>query len=92
MNNTSRQGTSSTEVEGKIWNSIYNLQEQPKIKIFLWRAISDILPTGRNLLRRGLYESIACVHCGHIVEDDRHALFDHQFSQKVWRHLPKSQT
>ncbi|KAI5678577.1 hypothetical protein M9H77_09527 [Catharanthus roseus] len=88
-NNASGQGTSSTEAEGKIWNLIHNLQVQPKIRMFLWRATSDILSTRRNLFKRRPYKSVACVYCGHTVEDDRHALFNCKFSQKVWTHLPK---
>lgn len=57
--------------------------------MFLWREASDILYTGKNLFRHGLYESVACVPCGYTMEDDRHALFDYKFSQKAWIHLPK---
>lgn len=33
-------------------------------------------------------ESLACVHCGYQVKDDRHALFDCVFAKKVWNYLP----
>lgn len=72
-----------------MWTLIHNLPMQPKTRMFLWRATSDILPIGRNLMRRGLYDSLACVHCGFAVEDDRHALFYYKFSKELWRHLPR---
>lgn len=83
------QGTSSIEVETKTWTLIYNLPMQSKIRMFLLRTTSDILPSGWNLMRRGLYDSTSCVHCGYAVEDDIHALFYCSFSRNVWRHLPK---
>ncbi|KAI5662913.1 hypothetical protein M9H77_22236 [Catharanthus roseus] len=88
-NNTSTQGTSSNEDEEKTWNLIHKLPVQPKIRMFLWKATSDILPTGRNLIKHGRYESNSYAHCGCTVEEDRHALFDCSFSKEFWRHLPK---
>lgn len=37
-------------------------------------SCANILPTRRNLQRRGLYEGTCCVHCGCCAEDDRHTL------------------
>lgn len=87
----STQGTSSIETEEKTWNIIHNLPLQPKIRMFLRRATSGILPIGRNFIRHRLYESISCTHCGYTVKDDRHALFDYIFSEEVWRNLPNRQ-
>ncbi|KAI5657542.1 hypothetical protein M9H77_26335 [Catharanthus roseus] len=80
-NYSSAQGTSSTEVEEKTWNLIYNLL----------RETSDILPTGRNLTRHGLYKSTSCAHCGYTMGNDRYTLFDYRFCKEVWKHLPKGQ-
>ncbi|KAI5661898.1 hypothetical protein M9H77_21221 [Catharanthus roseus] len=61
---------------------------QPNIRIFFWRFTQNILPTGSNLLRRGMYENLTCIHCGYQIEDDRHAQFDCIFAQQVWSYLP----
>lgn len=71
-----------------LWNYIYQIPMQSKIKMFLLRATQNILPTGKNLMRRGLYDSIDCIHCGLQFEDNRHAFFDYAFAKSVWEHLP----
>lgn len=75
-------GTSSVDQEAKLWNSIYQLTLQPKVRIFLWRASLNILPTGTNLMRRSMYNNLGCSNCEFHIEDDRHALFECYFAKK----------
>lgn len=77
----SQFASGSTSAETKLWNFIYDLSIQLKIRMFIWRAISDILPMGKNLMKLGLYESMNYIHNGYSIDDDRHALFDCRFSK-----------
>lgn len=52
------------------------------LRIFVSRATLDILPTGRNLMKRGLGEST--FYENYAVEDDRQALFDYKPSTEAW--------
>lgn len=37
-----------------IWKQLWSLQNSPKAKSFLWRAVWDILPHGSNLRKKGV--------------------------------------
>ncbi|KAI5663685.1 hypothetical protein M9H77_23008 [Catharanthus roseus] len=41
-------GASNLIQESKLWNSIHNLAVQPKIRIFIWQASLNILPTSNK--------------------------------------------
>ncbi|KAI5648255.1 hypothetical protein M9H77_34260 [Catharanthus roseus] len=77
-------GSSELVHESKLWNFLHNLMVQQKIKMFLWRAALNILPTRENLFKRGETNSLACIHCGFQFKNDRYVLFDCVFAQKVW--------
>ncbi|KAK8940780.1 hypothetical protein KSP39_PZI009905 [Platanthera zijinensis] len=57
------------------WNFIWKADVPPRIRVFLWRLASDILPTGVGLRLRHSAGLIACSFCGSPDEDARHALF-----------------
>ena len=46
-----------------IWNKIWSFKVPPKVKNFLWRACSTILPTRDNLHRRKLHVELGCGFC-----------------------------
>ena len=46
-----------------IWNKIWSLKVPPKVKNFMWRACSNILPTRDNLHRRKLHVEPRCGFC-----------------------------
>lgn len=39
------------------------------------------------LLRRGMYDNLACVYCCFHIEDNGHAFFEFYFSKNVWTQL-----
>lgn len=61
---------------------MWNLQIHPKAKIFLWRAIWDILPHGSNLRKKGIENVGNCSRCGGI-ETNIHVLKDCEWSRNV---------
>ena len=50
--------------ERKLWTKLWALNTPPKVRNFVWRACSDILPTRPNLLRRKIKVDLICNICG----------------------------
>ncbi|XP_019173296.1 PREDICTED: uncharacterized protein LOC109168895 [Ipomoea nil] len=66
------------------------LKIPPKRKTFLWRALSDILPTTTNLNIKRVGIDPTCAKCGVAHEDIMHALVTCVFASSIWyeSHLP----
>lgn len=76
------EGASSNTNEKSFWYKIWDLGVPPKVKVFVWRACSGILPTGQNLsvrLRKGI---ISCRWCGCDQESDKHIFFECELLSK----------
>ncbi|XP_019155928.1 PREDICTED: uncharacterized protein LOC109152735 [Ipomoea nil] len=67
-----------------LWNNIWKLQVPPKWRIFLWRAITNILPTITNLIRRRVEIQNVCPACGFLEEDVMHILCNCVYARHVW--------
>ena len=76
--------SSSVDKSGSFWNGIWAAKVQPKIKLFIWRACKDILPTLANLFRRGVSHSYSCRWCEDELESSFHILWQCEFAQRVW--------
>lgn len=75
------------------WNwhkCIWSPKLLPKIKMFLWKACQNALPTAENLLRRGIQVPPSCCRCGE-PETTIHLLFHCSFAQAVWSIGPWAQ-
>lgn len=70
------------------WSVIWKLKIPEKVKIFLWRAAKDILPTAENLWRKRVLQEATCLVCTHQLENSAHALLDCKIARKVWRVSP----
>lgn len=55
--------------------TIWKLKTAPKIRHFLWKLISRILPTGENLRRRHLSSQSICRRCCQEEETTKHLFF-----------------
>ncbi|BFG29036.1 hypothetical protein CerSpe_153100 [Prunus speciosa] len=75
---------SSHLVDKGTWSSIWNLKVVPKVKIFLWRAISNALATKWNLWKRHLTRDPICGTCGEFAETIEHALLLCPWTHGVW--------
>ena len=62
----------------------WKLQTVPKIKVFIWKSISDALPTDDLITKRGMKIDKRCQTCGAEVESINHLLFDCSFARLVW--------
>ena len=63
---------------------IWKLQTAPKIKTFFWRAVSNAIPVGEILVKRGIKMDPCCQDCGAQRESINHILFQCSIARQVW--------
>ncbi|CAL1400623.1 unnamed protein product [Linum trigynum] len=66
------------------WSRLWHLQLPPKVRVFVWRWGSNILPTGGNLAKRIPEVSDECPFCG-LVETQEHITRDCDWAGRIWR-------
>ncbi|XP_031127607.1 uncharacterized protein LOC116029703 [Ipomoea triloba] len=66
------------------WNLMWKLKVPPKWKMFLWGALTNVLPVTMNLLLKKVEVDPTCPMCGLIHEDTMHALVLCDYVQLVW--------
>lgn len=84
---TSHRPSGSGSSERK-WSMIWSMKLPPKIRMFVWRACSNILPTKLALYRRHAVANPFCDRCGLEVESTTHVLFVCREFQEVWTGQP----
>lgn len=72
-------------VEKKLWKSIWKLKTSPKIRHFLWRALSGALAVAERLQSRGLCSNTSCPSCDQASEMICHVLFSCTTAVEAWR-------
>ncbi|GLT34293.1 hypothetical protein SLA2020_088170 [Shorea laevis] len=66
------------------WKHLWKLQVPPKVRIFLWRAILNSLPSLDNLVKRGVSQEITCPNC-HIADETlMHLLLYCPHVEPIW--------
>ncbi|OVA09429.1 Reverse transcriptase zinc-binding domain [Macleaya cordata] len=83
----SQENYRSTHVDSVIdetWCKIWNLNVIPKIKVFIWKCYSDILPLNSRLSRIIIIPSKDCALCLNQEETFRHLFIDCPFAKAVW--------
>ncbi|CAL2235432.1 unnamed protein product [Prunus armeniaca] len=78
----------SHQVEKKLWKSIWNMKVIPKIKLFFWRALTNSLPTLRNLFHRRIRANPVCSFCNSSDESAEHAILLCPWTACVWFGIP----
>ncbi|KAM7494634.1 hypothetical protein LguiB_029243 [Lonicera macranthoides] len=66
------------------WQSIWQLKIPPKVKSFLWRALSGCLPTKAALISRRVDVGLACPLFQINYEDEFHALVSCPQVRSIW--------
>ncbi|XP_019163494.1 PREDICTED: uncharacterized protein LOC109159838 [Ipomoea nil] len=76
-----------------VWNGIWRLNIPPKWKNLMWRALSNILPTLDNLIKRRVDLMNICPACGLLEESIMHIFCTCDYASRVWiaSQLPKPQ-
>ncbi|XP_024163967.1 uncharacterized protein LOC112170934 [Rosa chinensis] len=57
-----------------LWKRMWKANVLGKVKICIWRACSDLLPTRAKLFTKGYRGDLRCLLCSHFVEDIAHVL------------------
>ena len=67
-----------------IWRRLWSLNVPSKIRMFVWRACSNILPTRDNLHFQKTKIDPQCEFCCQQLESIAHLLWECPFSRNVW--------
>ena len=67
-----------------VWCKLWKLKLPNKIKIFMWRACHNILPTSENLVRRRVIDDSTCELCQREMESVLHVLWECNVAMHVW--------
>lgn len=74
-----------TEGRLKLWHAVWKANVPNKIKLFIWRALHNYVPTVENMqIRRLNLSSVFCTHCGELGEDVMHILYRCSAAKEVW--------
>ncbi|XP_013634222.1 PREDICTED: uncharacterized protein LOC106339898 [Brassica oleracea var. oleracea] len=63
---------------------VWKVQAGPKIKIFVWKALSQALPVAELLSERGMKCDERCQLCGFEGESVNHVLFSCNLARQCW--------
>ncbi|CAI9111120.1 OLC1v1011261C1 [Oldenlandia corymbosa var. corymbosa] len=80
--------TSSCHIPSLIWKKLWTADVPERIKLFLWRALSEACPTLQVLTRRGFSPAGLCVRCGLKEESISHMLLDCDHPRLIRRLSP----
>ncbi|XP_062170938.1 uncharacterized protein LOC133876698 [Alnus glutinosa] len=80
----SKGACSSIDAKREVWKVLWSLKIPNSVKVFLWKACHNLLPTKANLLKRKVVEDGLCPCCGREDETVLHALWDCPSAQDVW--------
>ena len=56
----------------------------PKVKVFMWRLVLNIIPSARNLRAKGIQLNNNYYVCGSSGESSYHIMFECSLSRSVW--------
>jgi len=83
-NSRSKGSASCVSLENRIWKVIWALEVPNSVKMFMWRACNDLLPTKCNLLKRKMMDESVCPYCCREEETVVHVLWSCPAAQDVW--------
>ncbi|XP_031120574.1 uncharacterized protein LOC116023707 [Ipomoea triloba] len=74
------------------WLHLWKIKCPAKWKMFIWKALSNVLPTTTNLIIKRVEVDPSCPMCGILHEDVMHSLVLCDYSRLVWNesslHVP----
>lgn len=85
QNNVNPDTPSFPPVERRLWSNIWKMKTLPKIRHFIWRALTGALAVAMRLHMRGIQMDSACKACHSHPETICHILFHCTTAREVWR-------
>lgn len=67
---------------------VWKVQKVPKIRVFIWKAMSSALPVAELINARGMNVDVRCQACGEEPESINHTLFGCHVVRQVWAMSP----
>jgi len=68
----------------EVWKSIWSMEVPNSVKLFMWKACNDLLPTKTNLFKRKVVEDPKCPCCTLEEETTFHVLWSCPAARDVW--------
>lgn len=84
MFSTIRDHRATSSIISKEWKKIWNIVAIPQVRVFIWKACTNNLPTKSNLCRRGCEVDPICAMCGEGFETIDYLLVQFQTVTNVW--------
>lgn len=66
------------------WKSIWDSGVLPKIKIYLWKIINNVIPTNANILQKGVDLNPLCFFSQKEFETTSHIIWGCKVSKRIW--------
>ena len=81
-----KEGTvlSTSNTDGRMWKRLWKLNVLPKVRVFWWRVVRQILPDECTLRCRHIQELGRCKVCFVMDEDLMHALVHCSHAKMFW--------
>jgi hypothetical protein len=76
--------TSDYSRMSQLWQNVWNFRGPRALRMFLWRACNNILPTKENLFKRKIVDDPQCAICGAAIETVGHILWSCVAARDVW--------
>jgi hypothetical protein len=77
-------GSSSSLRWSSFWKKLWSAKVPHKIKIFMWRACSNILPTCTRLFERKIGSNYSCPICFEKAETTAHIFMECKIARSTW--------
>ncbi|CAA0841453.1 Unknown protein [Striga hermonthica] len=82
------EGSKGAGTLRKIRTRSWKLNIKGKLKHFLWKCYSDVLPTKTKLRKKGLLVDCICQTCGEDLETIEHIFFKCKKAREMWKAAP----
>lgn len=76
--------SSSMGIPKELWKLVWNAKVPQKLKLFLWKAIHNILPVQENIYRKRISRTKECPLCMKEPETVEHVFFRCDWTRPVW--------
>ncbi|KAK3183014.1 hypothetical protein Dsin_030300 [Dipteronia sinensis] len=76
---------SNSSISCNWWTTLWKLNLPPKVRIFVWRACLNVLPTMKMLRIKKVVVSSRSHNCGDVPESTSYGLFGCKEARKIWR-------